>query len=121
LGACIVEKHLTLDRGMPGPDHLASSDPDELARLVGSIRNIEAAFGNGRKTPAEGEAEIAMVARKSLVASRDIGEGDVLTSDLIAVRRPGNGLPPTFLPHVLGRRLRRPVLAGAVLTLEMLH
>jgi sialic acid synthase SpsE len=120
LGACVIEKHFTLSRELPGPDHRASLEPDELAAMVRGIRMVEAALGHGRKEPAASEAEIAAVARRSLVAARDLAVGTELTEELIAVRRPGTGLPVAMLSEIVGRRLRVPARAGALLTLEML-
>jgi sialic acid synthase SpsE len=120
LGACIVEKHFTLDRTLPGPDHRASLEPRELAALVRGVRTIESALGDGRKVPAAEELNTAAVARRSLVAVRDLAAGTILTEENIAIRRPGTGLPPSTLPNVLGRRLRQDVVAGALLSLEML-
>jgi N-acetylneuraminate synthase len=120
LGACVIEKHFTLSRDLPGPDHLASLEPDGLKALVRGIRLVEASLGHGRKEPAASEAEVAAVARKSLVAARDITAGTELTTDMIAIRRPGTGLPAAMLSEVIGRRLRVPVRAGALLSLEML-
>jgi len=120
LGACVIEKHLTLDRGLPGPDHRASLEPDELAVLVRSIRTVEAALGHGRKEPAASEADTAAVARKSLVAARDIPAGTKLTEELIAIKRPGTGLPPAMRSHLVGRTVRTAIPAGTLLTLEML-
>lgn len=119
LGGCVIEKHFTLDRTLPGPDHPASAEPDELAALVQGIRTVEAALGCGRKRPAASERNTAAVARKSLVAAWDLPAGSALTDDALAVKRPGNGLPPAARPYLLGRRLARNVPAGAVLTLEM--
>lgn len=120
LGACVIEKHFTLSRDLPGPDHRASLEPDELAAMVRGIRIVEAALGHGRKEPAASEAEIAAVARRSLVASRDLEAGTELTETMIAIRRPGTGLPAAMLSEIVGRRLRVPLRAGALLTLEML-
>jgi len=120
LGACVIEKHFTLDRSLPGPDHRASLEPDELAALVRGIRTVEAALGHGRKEPAASEAATAAVVRRSLVAARDIEAGTVLTEELIAVRRPGTGLPPTLRPYLIGRTVQVPVPAGTLFTLEML-
>ncbi len=120
IGACVVEKHLTLDRNSPGPDHLSSLEPDEFGAMVKSVRNIEAALGHGRKIPAESEANTSLVARKSLVAESDISMGTKLTPELIRIKRPGHGIPPALLPYVLGRTLRKNVAAGTVITLEML-
>lgn len=120
LGACVIEKHFTLDRSLPGPDHRASVEPDELAAMVQGIRAVEAALGHGRKEPAPCEAKTAAVARKSLVAARDIPAGTTLTEELISIKRPGTGLPPAMRSHLVGRTVRIPVRAGALLTLEML-
>ena len=120
LGARIIEKHFTLDRSLPGPDHRASLEPDELRHLVQGIRTVEAALGHGRKEPAQREGATAAAARKSLVANRDIPAGAVLTDDLIAVMRPGTGLPPSMRPHVVGRTARVPIPEGSVLMLDML-
>ncbi len=120
LGACVIEKHLTLDRKLPGLDHQASAEPQELAALVMGIRKIESARGTGIKRPASSEANTADVARKSLVAAEDLPAGSVLSEKLIAIRRPGTGLPPSFRQHILGRKLKHAVPAGALIALDML-
>ena len=120
LGACVIEKHFTLDRHSPGPDHLASVEPDELAALVRGIRTVEAALGDGQKDPASIEANTAAVARKSLVANRDIPIGTILTGDMIGIMRPGTGLPPAMRAYVIGRTARTSIPAGSLLTFEML-
>ncbi len=101
LEACVIEKHFTLDRNLPGPDHQASLEANELADLVRGIRTIEAALGDGRKEPAASEENTAAVARKSLVAAQDIPAGGALTEELIAIKRPGTGLPPVRYWSVL--------------------
>jgi N,N'-diacetyllegionaminate synthase len=118
LGACVVEKHFTLDRNLPGPDHRASLEPKELAALVRGIRAVESALGDGCKCPAASEANTAAVARKSLVAARDIAANTALSMDMIAVKRPGTGIPPSMLDFVLNRKLRRDVAKDSLLTLE---
>lgn len=120
LGACIVEKHFTLDRALEGPDHRSSLEPDELAELVAGIRAVESALGDGRKVPAASEADTAAVARRSLVAARDIPAGAVLTEELIALRRPGTGLPPSMFAQVVGRAVRARVPAGTLISLDQL-
>ena len=120
LGACVIEKHVTLSRDLPGPDHQASMEPDELAGFIRGIRMVEAALGDGRKEPAASEAATAAVARRSLVAASDISAGTVLTEAVIAVRRPGTGLPPAMGPSLVGRIARVPIPRGAVITIEML-
>jgi sialic acid synthase SpsE len=109
-----------LDKNLPGPDHRASLEPGELAAMVQGIRIVEMALGHGRKQPASSEANTAAVARKSLVAAHDIAAGSRLSQQDIAIRRPGTGLPPSFLPHMIGRTLRVDVAAGSLLQLEML-
>ena len=120
MGACIIEKHFTLDRALPGPDHQASLEPDELKALVRGIRVVQAALGNGRKEPTTSEANTAAVARRSLVASRDLPAGTVLTEMDIAIRRPGAGLSPALRPYLVGRKTRVELAAGSLLSLEML-
>ncbi len=120
LGACVIEKHLTLGRGRAGPDHAASLEPDEFASLVQGIRTVESALGHGRKEPAATEASIAAVARRSLVAAMEIPTGTRLTDEMIVVRRPGTGVSPTLRASVVGRTARRGISAGAVITFDML-
>lgn|SRR5574337_759063 len=120
LGACVIEKHFTLDRGLPGPDHQASLEPDELTALVRGVRIVESALGHGRKEPTAGELDTARVARKSLVAAVDIRKGTVVRAEMIAVKRPGTGLPPAMRSQLVGRVAKRDIPAGTVLGLEML-
>lgn len=120
LGACVIEKHFTLDRSLIGPDHRASLEPDELSALVHGIRTVEQALGSGVKEPALGELGTARVARRSLVAARDIPAGTILTEDLIAVKRPGTGLPPSMRPQLVGRKVRVAVSADSLLSLDVL-
>ncbi len=120
LGACVIEKHFTLDRNLPGPDHKVSLEPNGMTALVQGIRTVEAALGHGRKEPAPCEIDTAMVSRKSIVSAHHIAEGTVLTEELIAFMRPGTGLPPVVLSRLLGRKAIQDIPAGTLLTLEML-
>jgi N,N'-diacetyllegionaminate synthase len=120
LGACLVEKHFTLDRNLPGPDHPASIEPAELAAMVRGIRMVQSAIGDGIKQPASEELNTAEVARRSLVVARDLRAGSLLTADDVVIRRPGTGLPPALYAEVIGRRLAQDVSAGSLYTLEML-
>lgn len=120
LGAVVIEKHLTLDRALPGPDHAASLEPAELRRLVEAIRHVESAMGNGIKAPASCELRNLLVARKSIVAARSLSAGHRLEATDISVKRPGTGLSPELVPVVLGRALRRGVAEDEVLTWEHL-
>jgi N,N'-diacetyllegionaminate synthase len=121
LGACVIEKHFTLDCSLPGPDHQASLEPKYLTKLVRGIRMVEASLGHGRKEPAKSEANTSSVARRSLVSTQDIQSGTVLTEDMVSIKRPGTGLPPAMGPYLIGRTVRTPILAGTLLTLEMLE
>ncbi len=119
LGACVIEKHFTLDKSFPGPDHQASLDPDELASMVHGIRVVEASLGHGRKEPAVSEANTAAVARRSLVADVDIRAGTQIAEEHIAIKRPGTGLPPSMFPYLIGLKLREDVSAGTIFLMEM--
>ncbi|MFX4263253.1 N-acetylneuraminate synthase [Pelotomaculum propionicicum] len=107
LGATVIEKHFTLDKNLEGPDHKASLEPDELASMVNAIRNVELAMGTGEKKPAECELKNMAVARKSIIASRSIKEGEVLSEDNLTVKRPGTGISPMLWFEVLGQRAIR--------------
>jgi N,N'-diacetyllegionaminate synthase len=103
LGATVIEKHLTLDRSLSGPDHKSSLEPDEFANMVRSIRNIEEAMGDGIKRPSHSEIQNKLTARKSLVAAKPIKAGDRFTHDNLTAKRPGNGISPMRWDEVLGR------------------
>ena len=120
LGAIVIEKHFTLDRSMEGPDHKASLEPDELIAMTASIRNIEKALGNGVKEPSPSEMKNRVVARKSLVALRDLGSGHILSESDLTSKRPGTGVSPMELYNVVGKALRKPIRQDDVLTLEHL-
>ena len=103
MGATIIEKHFTLSREMPGPDQKASIEPDELKAMVSAIRHIELALGDGKKLPLEGEIENKHVARKSIVAIRDIAQGEVFTEENIVPRHAGKGISPARWDEVIGK------------------
>lgn len=111
-GACVIEKHFTLDKNLPGPDHRASLEPDELRQMVNAIRDIEKALGNGVKKPTPEEKENRKVARRSIVAKVDIPRGTVIKEDMLDVKRPGTGIEPKYLTTVIGRRVRRNIGRG---------
>ena len=121
LGGCIIEKHLTLDRSLPGPDHTASLEPADFTAMVRGIRTIEKALGHGRKEPAASEANTTAIARRSLTAARDLLPGEVLDAGAIVMKRPGTGLPPAMRDRALGRRTRVAIPAGTMFTWEMLE
>lgn len=119
-GACVLEKHLTLDRGADGPDHALSLDPAGLREYVSQVRAVEAALGSGRLGMSAIEEEVRRVARRSVVAARDLPAGAVLSAELLALKRPGGGIPPTDLERLIGRTLRVPVPRDAPLSWELL-
>lgn len=107
LGATIIEKHFTLDHTLPGPDHKASLEPQELKEMVRSIRNIESALGSSEKKVSLSERNNIAVARKSIVASRRINRGEILNSDNLTTKRPGTGISPMQWNQIVGTRAVR--------------
>lgn len=104
MGACVIEKHFTLDKSLEGPDHKASLEPDEFAEMVRQIRNIDIALGDGIKKVQEVEKKNRLVARKSIVACKNISKGEIILEDMITVKRPGTGISPMRLREVVGSR-----------------
>ncbi len=121
LGATVVEKHLTLDKSLPGPDHLASADPAEFEAMVAAIRRLEPMLGDGIKRPQPVESNTRDVARRSVVTTRELPAGHVLQAADLALRRPGTGLAPDDLERLVGRRLRPAVGGAAPLQWSMLE
>jgi len=109
MGACVLEKHFTLDRTLPGPDHKASLEPQELRAMVKAIRDVESARGNGTKEPNEEEEEIKKVARRSIVARCDIKAGDMLKNSNLAIKRPGKGIEPKYFEKIIGKSIKKNV------------
>ena len=107
LGATVIEKHLTLDRNLAGPDHKASLEPDEFAAMVRAIRNIEQAMGDGIKRPSPSESKNKSIARKSLVAARSIKAGEQFTPENLTAKRPGTGVSPMRWDKAMGRTATR--------------
>lgn len=107
LGASVIEKHLTLDRNMPGPDHLASLEPEEFSQMVKAIREIETSLGNGVKQPTKSELKNMLTVRKSIVASTKIEIGDTFTPDNLCVKRPGTGTSPMMWDQIIGTKATR--------------
>ncbi len=114
-GAVIIEKHFTLDKNLPGPDHRASLEPAELADMVSAIRQVEQALGSGEKVVAAAERANIAIARKSIVASRAIAKGETLTEDNITVKRPGNGISPLEWDNVIGTKAVRDFIPDELL------
>ena len=115
LGACVIEKHFTLDRNLSGPDQRASLEPDELHAMVVGIRTIELALGDGAKQPALSEAGNRSIVRRSLAAVTDIPTGAVIESDMLQALRPASGISPALIEHVVGRRVRRSLTLGQLI------
>ena len=113
-GACVIEKHYTLDRNMEGPDHRASLEPGELKTMIAQIRAVEQVLGNGRKEPFPSEQAIKAAARKSVVTARAIPQGSILTADMLCIKRPGTGLHPRTLDELVGRRATRDLEADVL-------
>jgi len=107
LGARVIEKHFTLDKNLPGPDHKASLEPNELKAMVNAIRNIEKALGNGIKKPSKSEIKNIQIARKSIIAKKDIKAGEIFTEENITTKRPGTGITPMRWNEVIGKLARR--------------
>ena len=107
MGATVIEKHFTLDKNMEGPDHKASLDPTELKQMFSAIRNIEKAIGNGLKEPSSSELTNKAVARKSIVASREIKQGEILSEYNLTTKRPGTGISPMKWYEVIGKAAAR--------------
>lgn len=119
-GANVLEKHLTLRRSMPGPDHAASMSPTAFARMVRGIRDVEAALGCADKNPDAEELLVAAAARKSIHAAKDLEAGQVLKDDMLVCMRPAGGIPPSDWSQVIGHRLSRSLAKGERLTFEAL-
>lgn len=115
LGAEVIEKHFTLDKNLPGPDHKASLEPKELAAMVSSIRNIEEALGLPNKAVSDSERENIAIARKSIVAAKNIKKGEVLTIDNLTTKRPGTGISPMRWNEVLGSKAIRDFVEDEVI------
>lgn len=107
MGATVIEKHFTLNRNMEGPDHKASLEPNELKAMVSAIRNVEVAIGTGEKKPAESEKKNISIARKSIIAKRNISKGEIFTEENLTVKRPGNGISPMKWFEVIGKAALR--------------
>lgn len=119
-GATVIEKHFTLDRGLPGPDHAASLTPKELGEMVAAIRSVDLALGSAVKAPTASEIAVRAVARRSVTVRRDLKIGHVIETEDIDLLRPADGIEPKFFDQVVGRRLGQAVRAGSPLKWEHL-
>lgn len=118
LGAKVIEKHFTLDKNLPGPDHWFSSDPKGLSQLVQTIRYAEKSLGNCVIKPTPKEMETRKIARRSIVAARDIRKGGIITPEVLSVKRPGTGLPPKFIRYVLKKEAKINIRKNELITFE---
>ena len=121
LGACVVEKHFTLDKTLEGPDHKASLNPVEFKAMVDAIRNVEVAMGDGVRKFSENELEIKKIARKSIILNEDISEGMKIEKKMLAIKRPGTGIAPKYINQVIGRKVNQDLNKNAVLKWEHLE
>lgn len=120
LGACVIEKHFTLDRKLLGPDHKASLEPNELKEMVKTIRDLEKALGDGIKRPTKDEVEIKRVARRSIVAKEDMSKGIIITEDMLDVKRPGTGIPPKYMEMIVGRKAKENIKKDEIIAMGMI-
>ena len=115
MGATIIEKHFTLDKSLPGPDHKASLEPNELAEMVNAIRNIESALGSSIKSPSKSETKNINIARKSIHLSNDIKKGCILTLNNLAIKRPGHGISPLLINKIVGCKIKNDLKKDSIL------
>lgn len=118
MGAIVIEKHFTLDRNMPGPDHKASLEPEELKEMISAIRNIELAMGEGMKVPSKSELVNLYAARKSIVAKVNIKKGEIFTNENLTTKRPGNGISPTRWFNIIGQNAKRNYIEDELIDIE---
>jgi len=118
LGAVVIEKHFTINKNLPGPDHKASLNPEELKEMVKAIRLIEKALGDGIKRPTFSEEKIKKVVRKSLVANVDIPKGSIIKREMVTIKRPGIGIEPKYLDKIIGKKAKRDIKKDEVIRWE---
>ena len=118
LGADIIEKHFTIDRALPGPDHQMSMEPEAFGEMVKVLQQVRAGIGSGVKKPVSSELEIRKLSRRSIVAARDLRTGTRLSREHLAFKRPGGGLAPIRISEILGRSLARDLAADEQLSLD---
>jgi N-acetylneuraminate synthase/N,N'-diacetyllegionaminate synthase len=121
LGAVLIEKHFTLDKSLPGPDHKASLEPNELTEMVTAIRDVEKALGNGVRRLTEEEREIRKKVRRSIVAKEEILKGTSITESMLDFKRPGTGIEPKHLDRVIGRRTKKDIMRDELIAFKNLE
>jgi N,N'-diacetyllegionaminate synthase len=121
LGASVLEKHFTLDKKLPGPDHQASLEPRALKQMVTDIRNVETVLGSYEKKPTKSEMQIMKLVRKSIVANQDIKRGTTIKNHMLSIKRPGIGLKPDELKKIIGKKAKRSMVKDELLRLNMVE
>lgn len=121
MGAAVIEKHFTIDKSLPGPDHKASLEPDELKSMIKEIRKTEKVLGSFDKKPTKSEKKIMNLVRKSIVTKKDIEKGSIVSEDMIVIKRPGTGLNPSDLDKIIGKKARRYIAKDEILQLNMVE
>jgi N-acetylneuraminate synthase/N,N'-diacetyllegionaminate synthase len=121
MGANVIEKHFTLDKNLPGPDHKASLDPDELKKMISEIRETELVLGSFDKKPTASEEKIKQVTRKSLIAKNNISKGTTITKDLIDIKRPGTGINPVDIEKIVGKKSKIDIDKDEILQFNMVE
>lgn len=121
MGAHAIEKHVTLDKTLPGPDHQASLEPPELKEFVNLVRTVERSLGDGRKRPMPSESENRWIARRSVVARVDVPAGTVLRSSMLTTKRPGTGIPPTQLKNLIGKTARADIQEDTLISWDQVQ
>lgn len=120
LGACIIEKHFTLDRTLKGPDHIFALEPDELKQMVKNIRETELALGSPMKLLTDPEKDMYKIGRRSIIAKNDIPKGKIITESDLIVKRPGYGIPPKYLNIVIGRKVQKDIEKDDIITWDLI-
>ena len=120
-GACVIEKHFTLDINLPGPDHKASLEPDELKEMVKTIRDVEKALGDWIKRPTANEEKVKKIARRSIIAKIDISGGTVITEDMLDIKRPGTGIEPKYFDLIVGMRTKKDIKKSDIVMWKMIE
>jgi len=121
IGAVMMEKHFTLDRNLPGPDHTASLEPDELKNMIEEIRNAEKILGSFEKKPTKSEKEIMKLVRKSVVTKQDIVKGSIIDRNMVVIKRPGTGLNPSNIDKIIGKKAKQDIVKDEIFDLEMVE
>lgn len=119
-GACVIEKHITIDRTLPGPDHAASIEPGDLKTMIDIIRQVERMLGSSEKKPEPCEINNRVIVRKSVIASEKILKGTILQESMLVLKRPGTGIEPKYLKDLIGKRVKQTIAKDTILTWEMI-